>query len=70
MTPHIGQIGEGDWRSLAEQASNEMDPSKLSALVSQLCRALDDRDENARQRRLASAFGSSPRIMSNAVLPF
>ncbi len=30
------------WYSIAEQASTEMDPEKLTILVAQLCRALDD----------------------------
>ena len=32
-----------EWRCIAEQASKEMDPVKLTALVAQLCRAFDDR---------------------------
>jgi hypothetical protein len=31
----------GNWRSIAEQASMEMDAAKLMALVDQLCSALD-----------------------------
>ncbi|MCU1304922.1 MAG: hypothetical protein JWQ87_5206 [Candidatus Sulfotelmatobacter sp.] len=31
------------WHSLAEQASREMDPKKLTLLVDQLCSALDER---------------------------
>jgi hypothetical protein len=38
MDPHLG---DGDWRSIAEQTSNEMDPAKLMILVEKLCRALD-----------------------------
>jgi hypothetical protein len=39
MTPHQTH--------LAEQASKEMDSMKLSVLIAQLCRALDDeREEN------------------------
>ena len=30
-----------DWADLAEQASKEIDPQKLSALVEQLCVAID-----------------------------
>lgn len=30
-----------DWRSLAEQTSNEMNSAKLATLVAELCRALD-----------------------------
>ena len=32
-----------EWRSLAEQASTEMDTAKLTLLVSLLCAALDER---------------------------
>lgn len=66
MTPHLA---EPDWRSLAEQASNEMDPVKLSILVSQLCRVLDDRDEKSGQRRLTNNFGPSLRIGCKAGSP-
>jgi hypothetical protein len=38
MSPYIA---DGDWRSIAQQASNEMDPAKLMILVAKLCRALD-----------------------------
>jgi len=37
MDPHIG---DGNWRSIAQQASGEEDPAKLM-LVAKLCRALD-----------------------------
>ena len=30
-------VGEGDWRSIAEQASKETDPAKLMTLVEKLC---------------------------------
>jgi hypothetical protein len=40
MTPHLG---ERDWRSIAEKASKEMDPEKLTVLIAQLCSALDER---------------------------
>lgn len=38
MAPHLG---EGDWRSIAEQTSTEMDPAKLMILIEKLCRALE-----------------------------
>ncbi len=40
MAPHLG---DADWRSIAEQASKEMNPEKLMALIAQLCSALDER---------------------------
>jgi hypothetical protein len=38
MTQHLG---DGDWVSIAEQASKEMDPAKLLILVEKLCCALE-----------------------------
>ena len=35
------QIQTTDWRSIAEQASTEMDSGKLATLVAELCRVLD-----------------------------
>jgi hypothetical protein len=32
-----------DWRPIAEQVTKETDPEKLSILLVQLCRALDER---------------------------
>jgi hypothetical protein len=40
-----------DWRHIAEQASTEMDPEKLTALVSELCRSLDERQKTPRFQR-------------------
>jgi hypothetical protein len=37
------QLGDGDWRAIAEKASKEMDPEKLMILIAQLCTALDAR---------------------------
>ncbi len=37
------QLGERDWRSIAEKASKETDPEKLMILIAQLCSALDER---------------------------
>jgi len=39
-----------DWRALAEQISNEVDPDKLMALVTELNRVLE-REEKQRKRR-------------------
>jgi hypothetical protein len=39
-----------DWRILAEQASNEMDPDKLIGLVMELNQGLE-REESQRNRR-------------------
>ena len=40
-----------DWRHLAEQASVEMDSNKLSALVEELNRVLDEQDALRTKRR-------------------
>jgi hypothetical protein len=48
MAPHPR---DQDWRCIAEQASKEMDPAKLTALVAKLCRALDDEREQRLQFR-------------------
>jgi hypothetical protein len=34
-----------DWRAICEAAANEVDPAKLMALISELTRALDARDQ-------------------------
>ena len=47
MPPH-----EADWKYLAEEASNEMDPEKLLQLVAQLNRVLGEREESLRQRTI------------------
>ena len=50
-----------DWRTIAEQASREMDPKKLAALVSQLCCAFDERDKRHREKcGPATVVKSSP----------
>ena len=46
MAPHRE---EEDWRPIAEQASKEMDPQKLTVLLGKLCRALEgERREKSR----------------------
>jgi hypothetical protein len=40
-----------DWHSLAEQASNEMDPDKLLNLVIQLNCMLGEQEERSRAQR-------------------
>ena len=49
MTP------KSDWRHLAEQASVEMDSKKLSALVEELNRVLDEQ-EALRRGVICSSF--------------
>jgi hypothetical protein len=46
MTPQ-----PNDWRHVAEQASNEMNPEKMMELVHELNRALEKREQTSRQQR-------------------
>jgi len=50
MAPHLG---DGDWQSIAEQATKEMDPAKLRILVEKLCHALEGK------RRETSQFAAT-----------
>lgn len=52
-------VGEGDWRSIAEQASKETDPAKLTTLVEKLCCALDG--ERRRKSQLATESSGNDR---------
>jgi hypothetical protein len=52
MAPHPE---EGDWRPIAEQASKETDPQKLTILIEKLCCALEG------ERRTEVSDGSEPR---------
>jgi hypothetical protein len=45
VTTMTQQVGDGDWRSIAEQTSKEMDPARLTILVARLCLALDAKRE-------------------------
>jgi hypothetical protein len=36
-----------EWRSIAKAASTEQDSAKLTSLVAELCRSLDERQKNA-----------------------
>jgi len=51
MAPHFGV---GDWRFIAEQTGNEMDPAKLMILVERLCCALEG------ERRQKSQLAATP----------
>jgi hypothetical protein len=35
------RFGDGDWRYIAEQVTKEIDSAKLTALIAQLCAALN-----------------------------
>jgi hypothetical protein len=49
-----------EWRAIAERASKEMDPKKLSALVNQLCCAFDERDKRRRETCGSAAGAKAP----------
>ena len=57
MAPHRR---DGDWVSIAEQASKEMDPAKLMILVEKLCRALEGEDRGKSQLTATSQGGNEP----------
>jgi hypothetical protein len=47
MTPHQSS----DWKHLAEEASKEMDPERLTELVMDLNRVLGEREETSRKQQ-------------------
>ncbi len=49
-----------DWRTIAEQASREMDPKNLAAVVSQLCCAFDEGDKRHREKCGSATAVKSP----------
>jgi hypothetical protein len=57
MTPHLG---DGDWLSIAEQASKEMDPAKLTILVEKLCCALEGERRGKSQSAATSQGVNEP----------
>ena len=60
MAPHFGV---GDWRFIAEQTGNEMDPAKLMILVERLCCALEG--ERRQKSQLAATLpGMTPGLFS------
>jgi hypothetical protein len=40
-----------EWRSIAQKASTEQDHAKLTSLVTELCRSLDERQKPAPSQR-------------------
>ena len=58
MAPNLR---DGDWRSIAEQTSKEMDPAKLMVLVGKLCRALEATRKETSQLA-ATSPGNEPRF--------
>jgi hypothetical protein len=53
MAPHLE---EGDWRTIAEQASKEMDPQKLMILIGKLCCALEGERKGKRRGNEPGTF--------------
>jgi hypothetical protein len=60
-----------EWRTIAERASKETDPKKLSALVNQLCCAFDERDKRRRETCGSATVITSPAkpALSRSSLP-
>jgi len=54
-------LGDGDWRSIAERASKEMNPAKLMILVEKLCRALEGEHRETSHLAATSKEASEPR---------
>ena len=48
-------LRDRDWRIVAEQASKEMDPEKLTRLVAELCRSLDARNQKPEKAQPTAA---------------
>jgi CheY-like chemotaxis protein len=46
----VGDKGLRDWRELAQKAADEKDPKKLLAIIEELNRALEDRENQIRGR--------------------
>ena len=57
MAPYFGN---GNWQPIAEQASKEMDPAKLTILIEKLCRALEG-ERREKSRLTADCPGAEPR---------
>jgi hypothetical protein len=49
------RLGDRDWRIIAEQASKEMDPEKLTRLVAELCRSLDEKNQKSEKTTRTAA---------------
>jgi hypothetical protein len=60
---------DGDWQSIAEQASKEMDGAKLTILVAQLCRALDERDKRPESAIAVESLLPASPAPSGSLLP-
>lgn len=61
MNDHPLKTSDSEWQQLAEQASKETDPEKVSRLIRLLCDRLDELDRIRKERAVASASGPNAR---------
>ena len=47
----MDQDRKNDWRELCRAVASELDPEKLMQLITELTRALDERDKNRKSPR-------------------
>jgi hypothetical protein len=57
MNDHPLKPSDSEWQHLAEQASKETDPEKVSQLIRLLCDRLDELDRIRKARSTSSAHG-------------
>jgi len=55
MNDHPLKPSDSEWQHLAEQASKETDPGKVSQLIRLLCDRLDELDRIRKERSASSA---------------
>jgi hypothetical protein len=59
MNDHPLKPSGSEWQQLAEQASKETDPEKVSKLIRLLCDRLDELDRIRKERSASSPNGGS-----------
>jgi hypothetical protein len=57
MNDHPLKSSDSEWQQLAEQASKETDPEKVSQLIRLLCDRLDELDRIRKEHSALSIFG-------------
>jgi hypothetical protein len=57
MNDHPLKSSDSEWQQLAEQASKETDPEKVSRLIRLLCDRLDELDRIRKERLTSSVPG-------------
>jgi hypothetical protein len=61
MPEHSITLPARDWRTIAELASKELNPQKLTVLVAQLCVALDqERQSKSASRNAGTVLSGFP----------